>query len=44
LSLRFGIVGAGMAGLACAEALRTRDPRPVLLDKGRSAGGRMAAR
>jgi len=44
LSLRFGIVGAGMAGLACAEALRTRDRRPVLLDKGRGAGGRMAAR
>lgn len=42
--LRIGIVGAGMAGLACAEALSGRGHRPVLLDKGRGAGGRMAAR
>ncbi|MFX9061830.1 FAD/NAD(P)-binding protein, partial [Acinetobacter baumannii] len=34
------IVGAGMAGLACATALRARGADVLLLDKGRSAGGR----
>ena len=38
------IVGAGMAGLACATQL-ARDGRQVtLFDKGRGPGGRMAAR
>jgi predicted NAD/FAD-dependent oxidoreductase len=48
--MRIGIVGAGMAGLACAEALAGADGSAgvrhavVLLDKGRGAGGRMSTR
>ncbi|MBC7927970.1 MAG: NAD(P)-binding protein, partial [Bryobacteraceae bacterium] len=38
------IVGAGMAGLTAAGALRARGWAVVLLDKGRGAGGRMATR
>ncbi len=41
---RIAIIGAGMAGLACAQALRMADHAPVLFDKGRGAGGRMATR
>jgi predicted NAD/FAD-dependent oxidoreductase len=42
--MRIGIVGAGMAGLACAEGLARRDHEIVLLDKGRGPGGRMSTR
>jgi len=42
--MRIGIVGAGMAGLACAEALALRGHEIVLLDKGRGPGGRMSTR
>lgn len=42
------IVGAGIAGLACARALRaadrSEDGRARLFDKGRSPGGRVATR
>ena len=38
------VVGAGMAGLACAGALREAGLHPVLFDKGRSAGGRVSTR
>lgn len=38
------IIGAGMAGLACGQALMAAGYRPLLLDKGRGAGGRMATR
>lgn len=38
------IVGAGMAGLACARRLALSGYRPLLIDKGRGAGGRMASR
>jgi renalase len=41
---RSGIVGAGMAGLACAEALTSRGHEVVLVDKGRGPGGRMSTR
>lgn len=41
---RVGIVGAGMAGLACASQLREAGFAVTLLDKGRGAGGRMALR
>jgi renalase len=39
-----GIVGAGMAGLACAEGLVRRGHQVVLFDKGRGPGGRMSSR
>jgi renalase len=42
--MRVGIVGAGMAGLACAEGLVRRGHEVVLLDKGRGPGGRMSTR
>lgn len=38
------IVGAGMAGLACARRLVSAGLSPVILDKGRGIGGRMATR
>ncbi len=43
---RFGIciVGAGMAGLACATRLSEAGLRVVVLDKGRGPGGRMSTR
>ena len=42
--MRIGIVGAGMAGLACAEALRAGGMAVTLFDKGRAPGGRMSTR
>lgn len=41
---RIAIVGAGMAGLACAEALGERGFAASLFDKGRKPGGRMSSR
>jgi renalase len=38
------IIGAGMAGLACARKLDDAGMEPVVLDKGRSIGGRVATR
>jgi predicted NAD/FAD-dependent oxidoreductase len=38
------IVGAGLAGLACAKSLAAREVQAVLFDKGRAPGGRMATR
>lgn len=38
------IIGAGMAGLACATRLAEAGLKPALFDKGRGPGGRMAAR
>ena len=42
--LRIGIVGAGMAGLACAAQLVANGHRVQLFDKGRGPGGRMSTR
>ena len=42
--MRIGIVGAGMAGLACAEALTGHGHEVLLFDKGRGPGGRMSTR
>ena len=38
------IIGAGMAGLACARRLTGAGHTPVVLDKGRGIGGRVATR
>lgn len=38
------IIGAGMAGIACARALADAGHAPVVFDKGRGIGGRMATR
>jgi renalase len=38
------IIGAGMAGLACARRLADAGLMPVVLDKGRGIGGRVATR
>ena len=42
--MRVGIVGAGMAGLACAEELGRLGHTVLLFDKGRGPGGRMSTR
>ncbi len=42
--MKVAIVGAGMAGLACAEALRAAGLDVRLFDKGRAPGGRMSTR
>lgn len=42
--MRVAVVGAGMAGLACGEALVAAGRSVVLFDKGRGAGGRMSSR
>ncbi|MBT9488648.1 MAG: NAD(P)-binding protein [Rubrivivax sp.] len=42
--LKVGIVGAGMAGLACAQALASAGAQVQLIDKGRGPGGRLATR
>lgn len=41
---RVAIIGAGMAGLACAAALHAAGLEVTVFDKGRRAGGRMATR
>lgn len=43
-TLRIAVIGAGMAGLACAGALRRAGAEVTVLDKGRRAGGRLATR
>jgi hypothetical protein len=41
---RVAVVGAGMAGLACAGALRQRGADVTVFEKGRVPGGRVATR
>ena len=41
---QIAIIGAGMAGLSCAEALVSRGHEVRLFDKGRGPGGRMSTR
>lgn len=38
------IIGAGLAGLACASALQARGQRVTVLEKSRGTGGRLATR
>jgi len=42
--VRIGIIGAGIAGLACAEVLQSKSYSVELFDKGRGPGGRLASR
>lgn len=42
--MKIAIVGAGIAGLSCADALTLQGHSVVLFDKGRGPGGRMATR
>ncbi len=42
--MRIGIIGAGMAGLSCAQALRQQGHDVIVFDKGRGPGGRMSTR
>lgn len=42
--MNFAIIGAGMAGLSCADALRDAGHGVALFDKGRGPGGRMSTR
>lgn len=42
--MRIAIVGAGMAGLSCADGLAAAGHSVILLDKGRGPGGRMSTR
>lgn len=42
--IEVAIIGAGVAGLTCARALVQAGIQPVLFDKGRGIGGRVATR
>lgn len=44
MSWDVAVVGAGVAGLACARRLQAAGLRVVVFDKGRGPGGRLAAR
>ncbi len=41
---RIAVIGAGMAGMSCAHDLRARGFRPVVFEKSRGLGGRLATR
>lgn len=41
---RIAIIGSGITGLTCARALMQAGLAPVILDKGRGVGGRLATR
>ncbi len=40
--MKVAIIGAGIAGLACAERLKANGLKPVLFDKGKRPGGRLS--
>ncbi len=42
--MRIGIVGSGLAGLVCGNRLAAAGLSPVVFDKGRGPGGRLATR
>lgn len=41
---RVAVIGAGLAGLACARAIASRGASVTVLDKGRAPGGRLSTR
>ncbi|MBT5019158.1 MAG: FAD-dependent oxidoreductase, partial [Planctomicrobium sp.] len=41
---RVAVIGAGISGLACAQALNEQGEKVTVYDKGRGAGGRMSTR
>ena len=43
-SLRIGVVGGGISGIACASALHASGVDVVVFDRGKRLGGRMASR
>ncbi|NBW91636.1 MAG: FAD-dependent oxidoreductase, partial [Actinobacteria bacterium] len=42
--MRIVVIGAGLAGLMAAQELHREGHHVVLIDKGRSPGGRLATR
>ena len=42
--MRIAVIGAGMAGLACARALKDQGLSPRVFDKGKGPAGRMASK
>jgi len=42
--VRIGVIGAGVAGLACARTLQDQGCAVTVFDRGRSPGGRMSTR
>jgi len=43
-TLRVAVIGAGLAGLTAARILQDQGHQPIVLEKSRGAGGRMATR
>lgn len=43
-ALRVAVIGAGLAGLTAARILQDQGHQPIVLEKSRGAGGRMATR
>lgn len=41
---KIAVIGAGMTGMVCAQALRAAGYMPSVIDKGRGIGGRIATR
>lgn len=42
-SPRVAVIGAGLSGVACAQALREQDITVEIFERGRAPGGRMAS-
>ena len=42
--MKIAIIGAGIAGLACGEALNEKGHEVAIFDRGRNPGGRMSTK